>query len=133
MTRSQRHLVDTAGYCSRDTLIAQGGWSPALIPPVLTSLTPNTAVVGDALLDVTVVGDNFSINSVVVGNVGLRTQFVSPQELIVTIDPTMVTDPQTVPIIVQSGWYYSDPLDFTFTSSAALSREELHHESVAKT
>src|SRR5262245_21788231 len=124
MTRSQRHLVDTVGYCSRDTVIAQGGLSPCVLPPVLLGLSPDNAMVGDALVDITISGENFDRQSVIVAaNVGRRVSYVSPTTLIVQIEPSNVTQPTVVPVVVQTGFYYSDPINFTFNPRPPLQEE----------
>jgi hypothetical protein len=85
--------------------------------PVLTSLTPNTALAGSQPLGVTVVGENFEPTSVVVagGEYTWETQYVDAQTLIVTVHPELSVA-GTISVFVRNvNAYESGALDFTFT------------------
>lgn len=133
MSRSQRHQAEISGYCSRDSTFAQGAWSGATSDAVLLSLDPDSAIVGDVDVDVHLYGTGFSRESLVIANVVQRTNFVSDTELIVVVQPSQVPAATTVPITVQTGWYISNPLDFSFVEPAPLTEEEMHRVAFSET
>lgn len=116
MTRSQRHLVEVTGYCSRDSDISQGGWSPCTQQPVIDGIDPTEAYVGDTDVDVHIYGYGFQPTSVVVVLVGIRSNLVSKNEMIVTLSPARVSEPLVVPIYVQNGPYSSNVVNFNLVS-----------------
>lgn len=130
MTRSQRHQAEITGYCSRDTTVAQGAWSPCTLWPEVLFLDPAEAVVGDADIDVHIYGRFFSRESRVVVEVVRDATFISDTEMIITVQPSKISAPIAVPITVQTGWFISNPVDFSFVAPPPLSRQERHYGSV---
>lgn len=116
MTRSQRHQAELNGYCSRDSTIAQGAWSPCTSIPTAIYLEPDNAVVGDTDVDVHIVGHGFSAEAQVVASIVVRSTYVSSGEIIITVQPSKVSGPGVVPIVVQIGYYKTAPINFTFTA-----------------
>src|SRR4051812_45807168 len=114
MGRSQRHLVETVGYCSRGTTIAQGGLSPAAVEPKITDLAPTEVIVGEADIDVTLIGTFSADAKVFVDGVLGRSTFVNPATMIVTLQPSTVASARTAQITVVSGWYTSNAVSFNF-------------------
>ena len=92
---------------------------PTPIPEV-TSLTPNTAVVGDPSFDVHVHGKNFHDGSVIVFN-GIEepTMLVSDTEVKTGVDMSIWTTADTVQIGVANDGVQSNLMDFTFTDPAS--------------
>jgi len=116
MTRSQRHLVETVGYCDRATTIAQGGLSPCSSVPRVLSLVPDTAWVGDSDLDVHVFGVGFGRESRITHPLVRSSVYVSHTEMIAVLAPSKATGPTDVELSVQNGFYYSDPEIFKLTN-----------------
>lgn len=89
-------------------------------PPVLTSIDPDTAVIGDPDLTMTCTGEGFDASCVIMFNDGAEpTTFVSPTELTTIVKPSLAAVAIAVPVKVAKGGMMSDPLDFTFTDAAA--------------
>ena len=90
--------------------------------PVITSLTPATAAIGDAAFTLSVIGTGFTPTSVISFN-GLDepTTFVSPTEVSTGVDMSVWLAEAVVPVTVTNGDVVSDPMDFTFTAPAVLS------------
>jgi YVTN family beta-propeller protein len=84
--------------------------------PLLTSLSPNSAVAGDPAFTLTVTGSSFVAGSVVVWNgVTLVTTFVSATELTAAVPATLIANPGIFPVVVTSpgpGGGTSAPLFF---------------------
>jgi len=89
------------------------------LTPEITSLAPNTAVVGSTDFTLRVLGMNFQPDAVIVFNGGEEpTTFVSSTELTTGIKPSLASGPSTVPVLVRNkGLLDSNPLDFTFTAA----------------
>jgi len=86
-------------------------------PPVLDSLTPTGAVVGDPDLTLTVTGSNFTEGSIIVFNGGDEvTTYVSPTSLTTGVKPSLVGAPITVPVEVRDSGGVSNSLSFAFTA-----------------
>jgi len=86
-------------------------------PPVLDSLTPTGAVVGDPDLVLTLTGSNFTEGSVIVFNGGDEiTTYVSPTSLTTGVKPSLVGAPITVPVEVRDSGGRSNSLNFAFTA-----------------
>lgn len=93
------------------------GGEPAA-PPVLTSISPATAVVGDADFTMTAQGSGFTADSVIVFNDGEEpTTFVSDTELTTIVMPSTASGAVVVPVLVRNADGDSDPQDFTFTAA----------------
>ena len=90
---------------------------PGELAPVLTSLSPATAVVGSANPTVHIMGTGFTAESVLVWNGTDDTSvYVSPTELTTLVDMTTVTGASTVPVKVRNGDNASNELSFAFTA-----------------
>lgn len=95
---------------------------PELPPPVgqaptISSLNPNTAVVGGADLTMTVNGSGFTPSSVIVWNGGDEpTTYGSASQVSTGVKPSTASGPYTVPIAVRNGDKVSNELPFTFTA-----------------
>ena len=89
----------------------------APVPPVVTSLSPNTAVIGDVTFDVHVLGTGFTEESVIVFNgIDEPTTFVSNTELTTGVNMPLWTAPASVPVLVRNATVESNPVNFTFTN-----------------
>lgn len=97
------------------------GGGSADIVPIVTSLVPDTAVLGDADVTMHVMGSAFSVLSVIVfaGNTE-QTVFVSPTELTTVVTPSLAWGEVAVPVLVRNGYAESEPLDFTFTAAVGV-------------
>jgi IPT/TIG domain len=85
-------------------------------PPVLSSLSPDTAAIGDPDVVMTATGSGFTANSVINFNGGDEpTTFVSDTELSTTVRPSTATTAGSYPVLVKNGPQASAPQDFTFT------------------
>ena len=119
--RSQRHMVETVGYSSSGTDYSQGGWGPNTVQPEITSLDPDTAIVGDADIDVHIHGSGFAPTSqLVVDGAVVNQSTISENEMVFTIQPSKVPAATISTIYVQNGWYYSSVVNFTFTDPPPL-------------
>jgi hypothetical protein len=89
-------------------------------PPTLSSLSPNTAVAGtDPDFVLSCIGTDFTSGSVIYfGAEDEPTTLVSDTEVTTIVKPAMFV-PDIVPVKIRTGTLYSDPIDFTFTASAA--------------
>ena len=109
------------------TVVEPGG-SPSdeiveLYAPTVTSIAPDTAVVGDPDLTLTVNGTNFTENTKVIFNGGEEaTQFVSDTEVSTVVKPSLASGPAVVPVGVANSGYPSGTLDFTFTDAPLLTQ-----------
>ena len=86
-------------------------------PPELTSLSPNTAVSGDAT-DITMscIGSGFTPDSIIVFNGYIEpTTFVSDTEVTTGVKPSLFAVPAVCPVEVHTGSQVAGPIDFTFT------------------
>jgi hypothetical protein len=80
------------------------------------SISPSSAPVGGADVEVTVTGVGFTPASVIVWNGGREpTTFVSSTELTTTVKPSTASGPSTVPVGVSNAL---GTVDFTFTAAA---------------
>lgn len=87
------------------------------VPVVVTSLTPDTAVVGDPPVEVTIAGSGFSPYSIVETG-GFPTPFVeyvSPTELIVTMHPEVALAGIVTVVVIDRST--ADQGTFTFTAA----------------
>jgi hypothetical protein len=84
--------------------------------PVLSALTPDTAVSGDADLTLSCDGTDFTADCVIVfGSVDEPTTFVSDTEVTTIVKPSLFA-PAVVPVTVRNGANRSNAVDFTFTA-----------------
>lgn len=102
------------------SLILTGG---SVAPPVVTSLSPNTVVLGSPNFDVLVNGSGFTAESVIVFNgFDEPTTLVSPTQVKTGVNMAVWAAPAVVPIMVRSAsGVLSNAMNFSFTSSALLS------------
>jgi hypothetical protein len=88
--------------------------------PTLTSLEPNTAVLGDPDLVLHCIGTNFTETSVIhFSDHDEPTTFVSDTEVTTGVKPTLGWGAVSLPVTIRQGSFETGPLDFTFTGSAA--------------
>jgi len=86
------------------------------VTPTLTSIDPDTAVIGDPDVTLTVTGTDFTPQSVITFNGGNETtEFVSDTELTTIVKPSTATTAGAYPVTVKTSTFESDPVDFTFT------------------
>jgi hypothetical protein len=89
------------------------------VAPVISSLSPSTAVAGDAS-DVTLVvtGDGYMPNAVLMfGGLDEPTTFVSPTEVSTIVKCSLFVNPDDVAVNVRNGSAISNELAFTFTAA----------------
>jgi IPT/TIG domain len=87
--------------------------------PTISALDPSSAESGAADLVLTVSGDKFDGNSVIVfGQYDEPTTLTPDGTLTTGVKPSLFA-PATVPVKVRNGPAHSDSLDFTFTEPAA--------------
>lgn len=110
---------------------AAGGTDPAPpIPmdeplPVLDSIDPTEAAIGDADLTLTCRGSGFTLKSRIYFNNGEEpTTFVSETELTTTVRPSTASTPGSYPVQVRSSTAKSGDQMFTFTEAEAPPPEE---------
>jgi hypothetical protein len=86
-------------------------------PPTLTSISPDTAVIGDAAVTMVCSGSGFAVSSEVVfaGNPE-PTTFVSETEVSAVVDPGLGWTAGPVDVMVRDGMSESESLPFTFTA-----------------
>jgi IPT/TIG domain len=121
-----KHYVSKCLASAGDIIEKDEGWiydetntqpEPEAEPPVLATLTPNTAVVGSPAVAVTATGSGFTAESVIaIEGIDETTNFVSATELSLTIDATTEVE-GVVQVTVRNGDVESAPLDFTFTAA----------------
>jgi|SRR5436190_408140 hypothetical protein len=93
------------------------------IPPIVSSLSPNTVVIGSPTFDIHVMGSGFVAGSVIMFN-GIEepTTVVSPTELTTGVNMPLWTAEAEVPVtVLNPDGVLSDPLTFSFTAAAAQS------------
>jgi len=100
--------------------------TPEPPPPIsLTALLPNTAECHSADFELSVKGNNFTNQSVIVFN-GYEepTDFIDAQTIGTGVKPSLFVVPASVPCFVRDGEQETDPINFEFTAPARRSREE---------
>lgn len=117
--------------CCSDSRFAEKAWlalvrilsggAPDSIP-FISSLSPNTVVLGSPSFDIHVMGSGFTPASIIVFNgFDEPTTFVSPTELTTGINMDVWAAPVVVPVGVRNDdGILSDPQNFEFTAVAAL-------------
>jgi hypothetical protein len=84
-------------------------------PPVLSSLSPDTAVSGDPDFVLSCTGTGFTPRTVIrFGSQDEPTTLVSETEVTTGVKPSLFA-PAVVPVMVHNGPIRTDPIDFTFT------------------
>lgn len=105
---------------------------PGTVPdvaPSISSLSPNTAVAGDAA-DITLVvtGDGFGTNPILTfGGLDEPTTVVSDTEVSTIVKPSLFAVPDDVPVAVRNGSAVSNELTFTFTDPGAGTQQQRSH------
>ena len=98
-------------------------------PPVITSLTPNSAEIGDASFTLHVHGTDLKNTDVIVfAGQEEPTTFVSATELTTGVDMSVWVGPDALPVaVLASNGVMSDAMTFTFTdgSVGALSQKKV--------
>lgn len=91
--------------------------SGAATPPVITSLSPSTAIIGSPDFTLHVIGTGFDLGSkIIFAGVEEPTTFVSETELTTGVMMSLWVGPDAVPVtVLGSNGVVSDPVDFTFT------------------
>lgn len=86
--------------------------------PVISSLSPATAVVGGADLTLTVAGSGFNSGSVILFNGGAEaTTFVDSGSLTTIVKPSLASGAGSVPVAVRNGSATSNEKPFVFTAA----------------
>jgi len=132
MPRSQRHKVEEQGYTSRGEIYEQGaindqvlkavGGVVATARPVLSSLTPASAICGSADVSLHAIGTGFDVNTkIIFGGATMVTTFTSATDIFCTIKPSLYPTPVVVKVQVLKGVSLASAAikDFNFTASAA--------------
>ena len=114
---TDRRLAETLraiGFVSID------GWTEAPPePPVITSLDPATAAIGDPDFTLHVTGTGFGADSVIVWNGSDEpTTVVSATEVTTDVNMATATAAVALPVQVRTGGDLSAPAVFTFTDPA---------------
>ena len=87
-------------------------------PPTLTSLEPNTAVIGDPSFTLYISGENFHAASVIMfAGQDENTTLGADGRLSTGVNMDYWHSPDTVQVTVNNGDKVSEPLDFTFTEA----------------
>ncbi|MEY9184714.1 hypothetical protein ABIG06_006262 [Bradyrhizobium sp. USDA 326] len=106
----------TVGASYEEPVISARGEQPDT--PVLNSITPSTAVVGDVDVEMVCTGSGFTPDSKIVFNGGDEaTDFLSDTEIKTTVKPSLVSAAIDVPVSVRNGPLYSADQTFSFTAS----------------
>jgi len=93
--------------------------------PIVSSLNPASAVIGDPSFDIHVLGTGFDAGSVITFNgIDEPTLLVSETELTTGVNMSLWSAPATVPVAVKNGDLVSESVNFEFTSPALLSVKE---------
>jgi len=106
----------------------EGGPVPPEPPaaPTLDSLSPATAVAGDATdITMSAIGTGFTADSIIMFN-GLPepTTFVSDTEVTTGVKPSLFVVPAVCPVEVHTVSQIAGPLDFSFTDPVARSTKK---------
>lgn len=90
------------------------------LPPTLTDLEPDTAVLGSEDVTMVCTGTNFTPQSVIIfAGQPEPIVFVSSTEISTVVKPTLPWGAVTVPVLVRApDGQETEPLDFTFTEEA---------------
>ena len=97
------------------------GWiyddvNPQPVSPTLTSISPDTAVLGDPDVTMVCTGTDFSPQSVITfAGQDEPIEFISDTEISTVVKPSLGWGAGAQPVTVKNGTLESDPIDFTFT------------------
>ena len=90
-------------------------------PPVISSLSPNSAIAGSAAFTLTVNGSNFAGGATVQWNgTALTTTVVSSTQLTAAVPAALIANAATINVTVSSGSGTSSPAQFTVTPAASI-------------
>jgi len=93
---------------------------PSGEPPILESISPNTAVIGGPDITMTASGIGFTESSVISFNGGEEpTTFVDGGRVTTIVKPSTATTPGSYPVTVANGDKVSGEASFTFTEAGA--------------
>jgi hypothetical protein len=114
--RTSNDALEAAMFVAETQAYAQ--WVENHPPPMLDSLSPDTAVAGDpADIVLSCIGTGFNESTVITfGNFDEPTTFVSDTEVTTVVKPSIFVNPDTVPVKLHNSVAFSDPVDFTFTA-----------------
>jgi len=125
----QDHIKKVLAKACSDSLFADKAYLAILkiltggntVPPVVTSLSPSSVVLGSPSFDVHVIGTGFKPDSVIVfAGHNEPTTFVSATELTTGVDMSVWAGPDAVPVaVLNADGVQSDPMNFTFTDPTA--------------
>lgn len=120
-----REVLETA--CS-DSKFAQKAYDSihriltggSVKPPIISSLTPNSAEIGDPSFTIHVHGTNFkNTDKIIFAGQEEPTTFVGPTELTTGVNMSVWLGPDVLPVHVQSAeGVLSNPMNFTFTDGS---------------
>jgi len=87
--------------------------------PVISSLEPSTAAIGDPSFKLVVTGETFTNESVIVfAGHDENTQLNEDGTLSTGVNMAYWHGPDVIPVMVRNGSMYSEPAEFTFTAAA---------------
>ena len=87
--------------------------------PVISSLEPSTAAIGDPSFTLKVTGETFTNESVIVfAGHDENTTLNEDGTLSTGVNMAFWHGPDTIPVMVRNGSMYSEPAEFTFTAAA---------------
>ena len=129
MGRSQRHKIEEQGYTSRGEIYEQGAINDKVLGavgaiatarPVLSSLSPATAVCSSANLTMHAIGTGFDVNTkIIFGGKTMVTTLVSPTDVSCPLVPTQYPLPKvsTVQLVKGAALASSATKSFTWTAT----------------
>jgi len=122
-------IMDVLNVACSDSRFAQKAYAaitfilsaPKSVLPVVATLTPNSAELGDPSFTLHVHGTGFKSGDSIVFNGGIEpTVFVSSTELTTGVNMDTVSGPFTVPVMIQTAdGSLSNSMDFSFTDGSA--------------
>ncbi|MEO8769757.1 MAG: hypothetical protein ABI402_06725 [Ferruginibacter sp.] len=102
--------------------------------PVLSSVSPNTVIAGGSAFTLTVIGNNFTNNSVVNwNNAALVTTYISTTSLTVAVPAININAPGTASITITNGTNVSSPVILTITTQTSGTKKFLFDATKAET
>jgi len=132
-TPTPEEVHEAMGY-DPETGAPPGGPPPVEAAPVVTSLSPNSAVAGDEA-DITMVvnGSGFNESSVIVFNsYDEPTTLISDTKVSTGVKPSLFIVPADCPVAVRNGSVTSNAVIFSFTAAAQRSAARSRRESERK-
>jgi hypothetical protein len=109
-------LVGKAEIIEKDEGWIYDDVNPQPVSPTLTSISPDTAVLGDPDVTMVCTGTDFSPQSVITfAGQDEPIEFISDTEISTVVKPSLGWGAGAQPVTVKNGTLESDPIDFTFT------------------